>query len=57
MSNLNREAVWERSRLMLASDMKSRFSVENRKIELSPVPEQTLFVTVVEISRGKHTLV
>ena len=42
---------------MLASDMKSRFSVENRKIELSPVPKQTLFVTVVEISREKHTLV
>ena len=57
MSNLNREAVWDRSRLMLASDMKSRFSVENRKIKLSPVPEQTLFVTVVEISREKHTLV
>ena len=40
---------------MLALDMKSRFSVENKK--LSPVPEQTLFATVVEISRGKHTLV
>ena len=42
---------------MLALDMKSRFSVENKKSELSPVPRQTLFVTVVEISRGKHTLV
>lgn len=42
---------------MLALDMKSRFSVEYRKSELSPVPRQTLFVTVVEISRGKHTLV
>ena len=42
---------------MLALDMKSRFSVENKKSKLSPVPEQTLFATVVEISRGKHTLV
>ena len=42
---------------MLALFMKSRFSVKNKKSELSPVPEQTLFVTVVEISREKHTLV
>ena len=39
---------------MLALDMKSRFSVENRKSKLFPVPQQTLFVTVAEISRGKH---
>ena len=39
---------------MLALDMKSRFSVENRKIELSPVPRQTLFVIGRDIKRKTH---
>ena len=41
---------------MLALFMKSRFSVKNKKSELFPVPEQTLFAKMVEISRGKRTL-
>ena len=39
---------------MLALDMKSRFSVENRKSKLFPVPQQTLFVTGGDIKKKTH---
>lgn len=39
---------------MLALNMKSRFSVENRKSKLFPVPQQTLFVTGGDIKKKTH---
>ena len=53
MSNLNREAVWDKSCLMLALDMKSRL-VRNKKSELFPVPQKTLFVTGGDIKKKTH---
>ena len=39
---------------MLALDMKSRFSVRNKKSELFPVPQKTLFVTGGDIKKKTH---
>lgn len=54
MSNLNREAVWDKSCLMLALDTKSRFSVRNKKSELFPVPQKTLLVTGGDIKKKTY---